>query len=110
MLSLRLSRVGKRGRPEFRLIVVEKAKDPWGRAVEILGSRNPRTKENKFNLERIKYWIEKGAQPSDSVWNILVDLKLVEGKKRSVTNISKKRTVKMAKKAGETKKVETPAA
>ncbi|MFA6131949.1 MAG: 30S ribosomal protein S16 [Patescibacteria group bacterium] len=111
MLSIRFSKVGKRNRPEFRLIVVDKHKDPWGKAVEILGSRNPRTKANVFNLDRIKYWLSQGAQPSATVHNLLVDLKLVEGKKQSVTNISNNRTAKMAKEAGEKKKKEeTPAA
>jgi len=108
MLSIRLSKVGKKNRPEFRLIVVDKHKDPWGKAVEILGSRNPRTKENVFNLDRIKYWLGQGAQPSATVHNLLVDLKLIEGKKESVTNISKKRTAKIAKEAEEKKKKETP--
>lgn len=108
MLSMRLSKVGKRGRPEFRLIVVDKHKDPWGKAVEILGSRNPRTKENIFNIERIKFWLSKGAQPSATVHNLLVDLKLIESKKQTVTKISKKRKEKLAKKAEEKNKKETP--
>jgi small subunit ribosomal protein S16 len=107
---MRLSKIGKKGRPEFRLIVVDKQKDPWGKAVEILGSRNPRTKENSFNLDRIKYWLSKGAQPTATVNNLLVDLKLVTGKKQSITNISKKRAEKLEKKKSETKKAETPAA
>ena len=107
---MRLSKIGKKGRPEFRLIVVDKQKDPWGKAVEILGSSNPRTKENSFNLDRIKYWLSKGAQPTATVNNLLVDLKLVTGKKQSITNISKKRAEKLEKKKRETKKAETPAA
>ncbi|HBR81094.1 MAG: 30S ribosomal protein S16 [Candidatus Uhrbacteria bacterium GW2011_GWE2_45_35] len=115
MLSIRFSKIGKRNRPELRLIVVDKHKDPWGKAVEILGHRNPRTKENNFNIERIKYWISKGAQASESVWNLLVELKVVEGKKRAVTTLTKKRVGKIAKAAAEkktkeTKAEETPAA
>ncbi|MFH1252990.1 MAG: 30S ribosomal protein S16 [Candidatus Uhrbacteria bacterium] len=114
MLSMRLTKVGKLNRPEFRLIVVDKHKDPWGKAVEILGNRNPRTKENTFKVERIKYWLSKGAQPTATVHNILVDMKLMEGKKQSVTTISKKRAEKITKKAEEKKKKEatkeTPAA
>ena len=108
MLSMRFTKIGKKNRPEFRLIVVDKHKDPWGKAVEILGSRNPRAKTNIFNLDRIKYWLSKGAQPTSTVHNILVDLKLIEGKKESITNISKKRTIKIAKEAAEKKKKETP--
>ena len=99
MLSIRFSKVGKKNRPELRLIVVDKHKDPWGKAVEILGHRNPRTKTNVFDLDRIKHWLSKGAQPSATVHNLLVELKLIEGKKQSVTNISKKRAAKISKKA-----------
>ncbi len=88
MLSIRLSRVGKKKRPLYRFVIMDKQKDPWGKSLEILGSRDPRTKVNVLNADRIKYWISKGAQASESVWNILVDEKIVEGKKRSVTHIS----------------------
>lgn len=107
MLSIRLSRVGKKKRPLFRFVIMDKQKDPWGKSLEILGSRDPRTKVNVLNADRIKYWIEKGAQPSDSVWNILVDEKIVEGKKRNVTHLTadRKKTI-----AEEKAKSETPAA
>lgn len=108
MLSIRLSKVGKKNRPEFRLIVVDKHKDPWGKAVEILGSHNPRTKENVFNLERVKYWLGQGAQPTATVHNLLVDLKLLEGKKESVTNISKKHAARIEKKKPVVKVEEPP--
>lgn len=97
MLSIRLSRVGKLKQPLFRLVVQDHAKDPWGKSVEILGNRNPRTKELLLNLDRVKYWLEKGAQPSDTVWNLFLDQKLVEGKKRGKSHISKTRKTKMEK-------------
>lgn len=100
MLSIRFSRVGKKNNPLFRLIVVDKRKDPWGKAVEILGNRNPHTKALVMNTERVKYWLSMGAQPTASVHNLLVDQKLVEGKKQAVTNISKKRAAKLADKKG----------
>ncbi len=83
MLTLRLSRMGKKKQPTYRLIVSEKGRDPWGKALEILGTYNPRTKVVAFNTERIAYWISKGSQASDSVWNLLLKEKLVEGKKRN---------------------------
>jgi len=84
MLSIRLSRVGKTKEPSFRLIVVDKRRDPWGAYLENLGSVNRRGKEKRYelNAERIKYWIGKGAQPSAPVWNLLIDQKIVTGKKR----------------------------
>lgn len=103
MLSIRLSRTGKKKQPHYRIIVVEKSRDPWGKSLEILGSRNPRTKETVLKAERIKHWLEMGAQPSNSVWNILIEEKLVEGKKKGVTHISKKRTAKAAEAEAEAK-------
>jgi small subunit ribosomal protein S16 len=85
MLTIRLSRVGKKKQPYYRLIVSEKGRDPWGRSLEILGNYNPRTKKAEFDTERIKHWLSKGATTSDTVWNLLLSMKLVEGSKRNVT-------------------------
>ena len=94
MLSIRLSRTGKKKQPHYRVIVVDKRRDPWGKSIEILGSRNPRSKETQLKEERIKYWLEQGAQPSNTVWNMLIDAGIVKGEKRGVTHISKKRAGK----------------
>lgn len=106
MLSIRLSRTGKKKQPYYRIIVIDKQRDPWGKALEILGSRNPRNKELTLKEERVKYWLEKGAQPSNSVWNILIEAGIVKGDKRGVTHISKKRKAKEAEKAEEAKEAE----
>lgn len=100
MLTIRLSRVGKRKQPLYRLIVSEKARDPWGRSLEILGNFNPRMNPPavNFKTDRIRHWLSKGAQASDTVWNMFVDMKLVEGAKRRKVVISARRKEKMAKK------------
>ncbi|MBU1032940.1 MAG: 30S ribosomal protein S16 [Patescibacteria group bacterium] len=105
MLSIRLSRIGKRKQPHYRLIVTEKTRDPWGKAVEILGTYNPHTDPATINFksERISYWLKNGAEATDTVWNMLVDQKIVEGEKRQKVKISKKRKEKLAKKAEELK-------
>jgi small subunit ribosomal protein S16 len=84
MLSIRLSRVGKTKEPSFRLIVLDKRKDPWGDYLENLGSVNRRGKTKTYTLkaDRIKYWISKGAQPTNPVWNMLIDQGVIEGKKK----------------------------
>ncbi len=99
MLSIRLSRVGKRKQSQFRLIVTEKSKDPWGTFLENLGTYNPRTKPSAiaFKTDRIKYWMGKGAECSDTVWNLLVDQKVVTGEKRKKVRISRERRAKMEK-------------
>jgi len=100
MLTIRLSRVGKRKQPSYRFIVSEKGRDPWGKVLEILGQYNPRTEPPTLilNEDRVKYWIGKGAQTSETVWNILVDRKVVEGEKRRKVVVSTRRKEKIAKK------------
>ncbi|MDP3244191.1 MAG: 30S ribosomal protein S16 [bacterium] len=108
MLIIRLSRVGKKGQPFFRLIINEKAKDTQGSYLEILGSYNPRSKGLVLKEERIKYWLSKGAQASPTVHNLLVDHKLVVGPKRSATSTKKKEGEE--KSASAPKPSETPKA
>ena len=100
MLTIRLSRVGKKKQPSYRFIVCEKARDPWGKALEIIGSYNTLTNPAQVTLdkERVLHWISKGAQPSDTVNNILIDQGLVQGEKRKLMQISKRRKEKLAKK------------
>lgn len=100
MLTIRLSRVGKTKQPSYRLIVSEKTKDPWGDYLELLGTYQPLANPAKvdFKADRIAHRISKGAQTSDTVWNLLVDNKIVEGEKRKSVKLSKKRREKIAKK------------
>ena len=95
MISLRLTRIGKKKRPLYRLIAVPKHNDPWGKNLEILGNVDPRTKVNTLKVERIKYWLSVGAQPSNTVHNLLVSEGVIEGKKVGVTSLTKKRRGKM---------------
>jgi small subunit ribosomal protein S16 len=81
MLSLRLSRIGKKKQPIYSLIVVEKTKDPWGDYTEKVGTYNPHNKEIKLNLDRIKYWLSVGAQPTATAHNLLVSQNVITGEK-----------------------------
>lgn len=81
MLSIRLSRKGKKGAPLYSLIVLEKSKDPWGDYVEKLGTYNPRSKEAVLNQEAILSWIAKGAQPTATVHNLLVNHGVIKADK-----------------------------
>ena len=84
MLTIRLSRVGKKKQPEYRLVISEKNKDPWGDILEYLGHYNPLSNPITINLkvERIKYWLSKGAQMSDTVKNILIDQNILADEKK----------------------------
>lgn len=101
MLTIRLTRVGKTKQPQYRFIVSEKARDPWGKALEILGTYNPLVEPAAFKVdaERVNHWISKGAQCSDTVWNLFIDNKLIKGDKRKMQSVSKRRREKLAKKA-----------
>ncbi|MEI7425185.1 MAG: 30S ribosomal protein S16 [Candidatus Staskawiczbacteria bacterium] len=104
MLTIRLTRKGKKNQPFFRVIVIDKKRSAsGGRAVEDLGYVNPITKKRTFNKERILYWISQGAQPSASIHNYLVAEKIIDAKKTKITNISKKKQAEIIaeKKAAE---------
>jgi len=81
MLAIKLSKTGKTNKKMFRLVISEKSRDPYGDVLEILGSYNPHSKELAAKTDRIKYWISKGAQMTGSVNNLLVEKKIIEGKK-----------------------------
>jgi len=104
MLTIRLSRVGKKKHPIFRVIVSEKLKDTVGNYLELLGHYNPHTNTAELKAERIKYWISKGAQTSGTIHNLLVENKIIEGEKIKVANIKKK---KEEKEEGEAKAAPT---
>ena len=73
MLSIRLSRIGKKKKPFYRVVVIERTRPRDGRFVEIVGTYDPLKKpaELKLDADRIKHWIGKGAQPSDTVRSFL---------------------------------------
>ena len=82
MLAIRLYRQGKKNQPFFKIVVTEKQKSSTrGRFVEEIGFYNPLTKERKIVGERVKYWISVGAQPSDTVHNMLVSEKIIDSPK-----------------------------
>ncbi len=98
MLSIRFSRKGKKKMPFYSIIVTDKTKDPWGDYVEKLGTYNPHTKEAVLNTEAITSWIGKGAQPTPSVHNLLVNKGVIKAEKvrAGKTKPGKKKTAQIA--------------
>lgn len=84
MLSIKLKRIGKKHQASYRLVVSERRSKLKGDYTEDLGWYNPRTKEAKFLADRVKYWMSVGAQASDTVHNLLLKNKMIEGKKIAV--------------------------
>lgn len=88
---MRFFRVGKKNQPAFKIVVTDKRNPPrGGRFVEQVGFYNPLTKEKLLEKERVQYWIQKGAQPSPTVYNLLIKEGVFQGKKIAVHKKSKK--------------------
>lgn len=105
MLRIRFQRIGRTNDPSFRIVLLEKARAAkTGGITELLGTYNPKSKALTLNEERVKEWISKGAQPTDSIHNLLVSKGVIEGKK---INVLPKKTVP---KKEEPEVVATPAA
>lgn len=85
MLRIRLSRIGKKNTPIYKVVVAEKSRPVKGKFIESLGMYNPSSKDNTLNAERIKYWISVGAQPSQTVHNLLIKNNIIEGNKIAIT-------------------------
>jgi small subunit ribosomal protein S16 len=73
VLTIRLARIGKKKHPFYRVVVTEKTRPRNGRFVEIVGTYDPLKKPSavRIDSERVRYWLSKGAQPSDTVRSLL---------------------------------------
>ena len=78
MLTIRLSRIGKKKKPFYRVVVIERTRPRDGRVVEAVGTYDPLKKpeEIKLNADRIKHWLGVGAQPSDTVRSFIRQQKI----------------------------------
>ena len=83
MLKIRLQRTGRKNEPTFRLVLTDsKNSAKSGRFLEVLGNYDSRKGEKaEFKGDRISHWVSMGAQVSDTVHNLLVDKKIITGKK-----------------------------
>jgi small subunit ribosomal protein S16 len=86
MLMIRLQRTGRKHEPTFRLVLTDSKNSPKsGKFLEILGSHDPRHKEaTSIKGDRIKEWMSKGVQLSGTVHNLLIEKKVIDGKKINV--------------------------
>ncbi len=69
MVRIRLKRIGAKNQPVFRIVVAEASSPRDGRCIEELGTYWPLkpTDNVKLDLERVRYWLSRGAQPTDTV-------------------------------------------
>jgi small subunit ribosomal protein S16 len=71
MVAIRLARFGRKKGAFYRIVAVDSTKKATGENLEVLGYWNPATKELKVNSEKLKVWVGKGAQVSETVKKLI---------------------------------------
>ena len=72
-VRIRLTRVGSKKNPVYRVVVADSRSPRDGKFIEIIGRYNPQTDPStiEFDEDKVKDWLSKGAQPSDTVKRLL---------------------------------------
>jgi len=92
MLKIRLSRVGKKNSPAYRIVVTEHYKPVKAGFIEHIGFYNPRSKQFQIDKEKLGLWMKKGATCSNTINNLLVREKIfTKDKVIKITRIPKKK-------------------
>jgi len=73
MVRLRLTRMGRKKRPFYRIVAADSRSPRDGRNIEVLGYYNPMTEpaDLRVDLDRVDYWLGVGASPSDTVGHLI---------------------------------------
>jgi small subunit ribosomal protein S16 len=73
MMSMRLTRIGSKNRPAYRIVVVDSERPRESRAKEYLGTYNPTVEPAAYKIDvaKAQAWIAKGAKPSQTVQSLL---------------------------------------
>ena len=73
MVKIRLRRMGAKKAPYYRIVVADSRAPRDGRFIEEVGTYNPAADADKLkvDMERVKYWISNGAQPTDTVRGLI---------------------------------------
>ena len=92
MLKIRMSRGGAKKRPIYKIVIADSRKPRDGRFIEKVGFFNPLLPKDKkerlsLDIERIKYWIEKGARPSDRIARFLGEAMLYLNQRKGIIPI-----------------------
>lgn len=76
MLKIKLSRIGKKNQAQYRVVVSEARSKLNGKNIVILGSYNPASTDNRLIINQEKYalWLKKGAQPTDTIRQLVKKL------------------------------------
>jgi len=114
MVVIRLARVGKTNSPAYRVVVAEKQRAVKRKFIEVIGHYNPimKPKTIKIDKDRALFWLGRGAKPSDTVRNLMVDLGILKKDEKATKKFSKDKKKKELKAEAEgkpTKKKEVDA-
>jgi small subunit ribosomal protein S16 len=113
-VAIRLRREGALNRPYFKVVVADKRSPRDGKFIEIVGTYDPKKRGNNstLKLDRVEYWISKGAQPSDTVRSLIKKNKNPEAaaKKAAATEAKKAAKPKAASKVEAAASAAEPAA
>ncbi len=92
MVKIRLRRVGRKKLPVYRIVIADAQSPRDGRFIELIGQYNPRLNEGglKVDTERANYWLNVGAQPTDTVRSLLRRVGVF--KERHETRVAAKRS------------------
>ena len=87
-MKIRLARGGSKKRPFYRIVAADSRMPRDGRFIEKLGTYNPLLPKDseervKMNMERVQYWLDKGAQPTDRISRMLEAAGTLPKKERS---------------------------
>jgi len=100
LLTIRLSRAGKRNSPHFKVVVAEHTAPIKSKFVEIIGYYNPITQPNVFKIDqkRFEYWLKQGAGLSDTIARLANKQKIAGAEKfiKSYTKKKKKKAEEVA--------------
>src|SRR5436305_8279274 len=95
-VAIRLRREGALNRPYFKVVVADKRSPRDGKFIEIVGTYDPKKPgiNSTLKLERIEYWISKGAQPSDTVRSLIKKNKNPEAAAKKAAAVEAKKAAK----------------
>ena len=106
---IRLQRVGRKNDPSFRMVVMDSRKAAKsGRVIEIVGNYDARHGKPTIEGDRVKHWMSMGGVPSETVHNLLIDAKVISGKKVNALNKKSPKKKEEEKKADAAPAAEAP--
>jgi small subunit ribosomal protein S16 len=95
-VAIRLRREGALNRPYFKVVVADKRSPRDGKFIEMVGTYDPKKRgmNSTLKLDRVEYWISKGAQPSDTVRSLIKKNKNPEAAAKKAAAVEAKKAAK----------------